>query len=382
MSKRKGTRYIGVCERISEKRTHNGKPDVCFDIDYRVNGRLKWEKAGWLSEGYSAKLASQIRSERLRNIRHGEELPKKKKIPMFKDIATEYLKWATENKARNGYDDSNLYKNHLSHRFDDKQLDQISAFDLEKMKIEILQKGLSRATAAHCLKLFRQMVNKALMWGKYQGENPVKGVKIPTLNNQRQRFLSFEEANLLLAELRKVSKQSHDMAFLSLYCGVRAGEIFNLKMQDLDLENGLINISDPKNRESRKAYMTTAIKEILSDYYTPESLNEYVFKDRRHGGKIRWLSGAFGRVVEKLGLNKGVEDSRQRITFHSLRHTFASWLAMQGESLITLRDLLGHKNTQMTNRYAHLSPDHKKAAVLRLEETFNRRLTQSKEALI
>ena len=76
---RKTTKHTGVYERISEERTHNGKPDVCFDIAYRIDGKLVWEKAGWLSEGYSAKLASEIRAERLRSLRHGQELPKQKK---------------------------------------------------------------------------------------------------------------------------------------------------------------------------------------------------------------------------------------------------------------------------------------------------------------
>jgi integrase len=86
---------------------------------------------------------------------------------------------------------------------------------------------------------------------------------------------------------------------------------------------------------------------------------------------VRFVSATFKRVVNSLGLNKGVIDTRQKIVFHSLRHSFASWLALQGESLITLRDLLGHKTTTMTNRYAHLLPDHKRAAVLKLEQTIN-----------
>ena len=91
----------------------------------------------------------------------------------------------------------------------------------------------------------------------YKGQNPIKNVKLPVLQNQRERFLSHEEADILLNELKKVSSsQLHDMALLSLHCGLRAGEIFNLKGQDLDFENEIINISDPKNKERRKAFMT------------------------------------------------------------------------------------------------------------------------------
>jgi integrase len=69
-----------------------------------------------------------------------------------------------------------------------------------------------------------------------------------------------------------------------------------------------------------------------------------------------------------------VSDPRQLITFHSLRHTFASWLALQGETILTIKELLGHKTLAMTQRYAHLMPDQKRIAALRLENLFNEKV--------
>jgi len=373
---RNATKYTGVYERISKERTHNGKPDVCFDIAYRVDGKLVWEKVGWLSEGYSLKPARDVRNERLRTIRHGEELPRqKKKAPFFKNVAERYLEWAKLNKTRAGAEDISRYNCQLRGRFDDKRLNEISSFDLERMKADLLKRGLSPASVKHGLVLFRQMVNKALAWGMYKGENPIKGVKMPILQNQKERFLSHEEANLLLEALKKTSSQLHEMALLALHCGLRAGEIFNLKSQDLDFENGLITISEPKNKESRKAFMTNAVKEMLLARVT-EKPDELIFKDRRHGGRIIKISQAFRKVVDRLGFNKGVSDPRQFITFHSLRHTFASWLALQGETIIVIKELLGHKTLTMTQRYAHLLPDQKRKATLRLENLFNKKVIE------
>lgn len=369
MPYRKKTRYPGVYERIGTGKDHLN--DTCFDITYKRDGKKIWEKAGWESEGYTAKLAEQVRAERIRSIRHGLELPKDRPKTLFKDAVKKYLKWAETNKTKKGRDDRYLYNKHISKRFDNTRMDQISSFDLEKMKSELLKEGYAPATAKHILVFVRQVYNKAIVWGLYRGENPIKGVKMPTLSNQRTRFLSTDEANNLLEALKARSLQVHDMALLSLHTGMRFGEIANLKNHDIDFENGIINISDPKNKNPRKAYMTSAVKAMLQARIPKDAKsNDLVFPDE-NGKKIEFVSKTFPRTINDQGLNKGVTDPRQKITFHSLRHTFASWLALQGETIQTISELLGHKTLQMTMRYSHLTPDHKKAAIERLETSFD-----------
>jgi integrase len=275
-----------------------------------------------------------------------------------------------------------LYRNCLEAPLAEKRLDEISSFELERLKASLMKKEikpatktgeartLSPATVKHCLVLIRQIYNKAVAWGMYKGPNPVRGVKMPSLQNQRDRFLNHEEANRLLETLGAMRTPNlHDMALLSLHTGLRAGEIFNLREYDLDFQNGVIRISDPKNKTTRHAYMTGAVKDMLTQR-TPEKPEDLVFPDT-NGNKVVAISRQFREIIEQLGFNNGVTDRRQRVTFHTLRHTFASWLAMQGESIITLKEMLGHKSTAMTERYSHLIPDHKRRAAARLEDIFN-----------
>lgn len=367
MATRERTKYPGVYRRESKEKKFNGKSDACLDISFKQDGKKIWEKVGWLSEGYTEKLAADIRSERLRSMRHGEELPRqKKKAPFLDDVWAKYETWAEGNK-KSAQDDVSRYTFHIRGRFGNTRMDSISPFHLERMKVELLKEGLAPATVKHCLVLIRQVYNRAMAWGLYQGGNPVKGVKMPSVQNQRTRFLSAEEASQLLGRLKAMrTPHLHDMALLSLCTGMRAGEIFNLRGYDLDFQNDIIQITDPKNKVTRHAYMTVAVKKMLQGR-TPEKPEGLVFPDR-NGNKIAMVSRRFGMAVDALGFNEGITDRRQRVTFHTLRHTFASWLAIQGESIITLKEMLGHRSTAMTERYAHLVPDHKRRAITGIEK--------------
>ena len=81
--------------------------------------------------------------------------------------------------------------------------------------------------------------------------------------------------------------------------------------------------------------------------------------------------------IQELGFNKGVANKRYNVSFHTLRHSFASWLAIQGTSLYEIKELLGHKSIEMTERYAHLIPSVKRKAVNRLAGTFKEQIEKS-----
>lgn len=370
MSKRTLTNYKGVYQRESSETVFKGKPDLCYDIAYRVDGKLIWEKAGWLSEGYSAKLASEIRSQRMKQIRHGEELPKeKKKAPFMKDAWDKYYAWAKDSKTRAARDDKNRYHKNIEPRFSEKRLNEISSFDLERLKADLSRQGLADATVKHVLVLIRQIYNKAILWGFYQGPKPLSGVKLPVPQNQRERFLTHEEAALLLERLKEKSPLWHDITVIALHTGLRASEIFSLRGHDLDFDQELVNVDDTKNKHPRKAFMTEGVKDILM-LREPAIPGDLVFLNKK-GERITEVSRTFDRTVDELGFNRGITDNRQKVVFHSLRHTFASNLAIQGTPLHVIAELTGHRQMNMVQRYSHLSPDVKRKAVKQMEKGFS-----------
>lgn len=82
------------------------------------------------------------------------------------------------------------------------------------------------------------------------------------------------------------------------------------------------------------------------------------------GGAFRNnLSESFRMIADRIGLNDGITDRRYRLTFHSMRHTFASWLALKGTDIYRIQKLMRHKRIEMTMRYAHLIPDAMRGAL-------------------
>jgi integrase len=158
----------------------------------------------------------------------------------------------------------------------------------------------------------------------------------------------------------------HDEALLSLFCGLRAGEIFALTWSDINFDSRQILIRNPKNKRNRYAFMTREVETMLKDRRKNQTLDDLIFP-KVGGWRQTTVSSVFSRVVDDLGLNDGITDRRQKLVFHSLRHTYASWLVQSGEALYTVKELMGHQSLQMTERYSHLAPGHLRQAAERLE---------------
>jgi site-specific recombinase XerD len=109
-------------------------------------------------------------------------------------------------------------------------------------------------------------------------------------------------------------------------------------------------------------------------------MSELVFTDT-HGKQIVQVSETFNRAVNELKLNEGVTDRRQKVVFHSLRHTFASWHAMNGTDLYTLQKLLGHSSISLVERYAHLAPSTLQAATKNFDKSLQNPTTKAVSTL-
>src|SRR5664280_1475137 len=297
------------------------------------------------------------------------EIFKKRYFPICQQNKTKRA-WATED---------SLFKLWIDPVIGALPLKSISPIHLERIKNNMGNKGRAPRSINYVLSVIRQVYNYSrrnnLYSGFWPGSN--KAVKIPKNDNRRQRYLTHEEAGALLAGLKAISSDIHDMALLSLNCGLRAGEIFSLTWADVEIKKKMIFIRDPKNKRNRHAYMTNEVKTMLTEREQGKmSDNIFIRRSAKDDPKnlkrqVDRISKTFNRVVTALNLNKDITDTRQKVVFHSLRHTYASWLVESGVNLYTVQKLLGHENISMTERYSHLSPDTLQDAVRTLEKSID-----------
>ena len=322
--------------------------------DLSVDGRRVRES----TNSSNKKFAETVLAKRIVEVAEGKFLDVKKfeKIK-FEDFAHEYLE--LHSKFKKSYNTDSKIVGLLEKFFAGKYLYEITSLDVEKFKsarakkVKKLNDGkeqfISPATVNRELAVLKSMFNRAIIWGKAES-NPCRAVKLFKENNQRLRFLEKEEIDKLLANCCEHLKP---IATVALHTGMRKGEILGLKWRDIDIKRNIIHLLDTKNGEKREVPMNEITqKTIIGVLKHPDS--QYVFcnKDGQPYGDIK---KSFLTAVNKSGI--------VNFHFHDLRHTFASQLVMSGVDLNTVRELLGHKSLEMTLRYSHLSPDHKKRAV-------------------
>lgn len=358
-SKRKKTNYTGVYSREHETRRFRGKPDICYDICYRMPGerKLVWEKVGWLSEKITASAASNLRAERIKQSRIGKlptEVAKLSLDEVFERFKTDYLEVARKYPK----DPIRMYVKWIRPVLGDKKLTEINPALVDTLKKSILP--LSPQSQKHILTLLGEVFNQARKWGLFEGDSPTKQIKLPQSDNRRMRFLTKDEARKLLDELHKRSPELWQMSLLSLHTGMRAGEIFHLQWEHVNLIDRTITVMDGKGNQSRVCHMTDQVCSALKERanWQGQIPGKLVFPKQGTENEVRYQTGSgFQNIVRAVGLNDGITDRRNKVVFHSLRHTFASWLVQEGVPLYTVQKLMGHKTVLMTQRYAHLAPD-------------------------
>ncbi|MDK9556667.1 site-specific integrase [Marinobacter sp. M216] len=202
-------------------------------------------------------------------------------------------------------------------------------------------------------------------WGWIQ-DNPCRKIRRGREAKGRTQFLSDNERTRLL-EACTQAKDTPELliiVLLAITTGGRKGEIVGLRWRDVDLKRRRITFVDTKNGDSRTVPLAGPAFTALQDWAKIRPIDDtsLVFPGRTEKTQDKPLD--FQRSWQTALQRAQLNDFR----FHDLRHTAASYLAMNGAGLREIADLLGHKTLAMVQRYSHLTQDHKASVVERMAD--------------
>jgi integrase len=339
--KRHKTKYPGVYYIL------NKGGEKIYYIRYRKNGKSVDEKAGHqYKDDMTPARASGIRSDRshgrtLSNAEKRQEGAQKAADWTIGSLWDEYLPT-----LRNPKTDRSLWNHYLEKSFSRKKPRDIIKLETDRVRISLLKKK-SPQTVKHILALLRRIINYGVKQG-YIAPLSFK-IEMPRVNNVKTEDLTSEELQRLLKALEESPhRTAANIMKIALYSGMRRGEIYKLKWDDIDHHRGFITIRDPKGGKNQKIPLNSNTRAVINDI--PENGSEFLFPSKRSKtGHINNILKPINAIKKEAGLP---EDFRP---MHGLRHLYATMLANSGVvDMFTLQKLLTHKSPEMTQRYAHM----------------------------
>jgi integrase len=344
--KRCRTNYPGVFY-IEGKAADGKKTERIYYIRYRRNGTLVEEKAGRQhQDSMTPSRASGIRAERiegrqLSNRERRREAEEQERRPTVDRLWEAYQLCLPGNQATKS--DIGRYNKYLKQPFGGKETHELARLDIDRLRMDLLRKRAPQ-TVKHILTLLKRIVNYGCGLG-WIAPLPFK-IEMPPVDNIKTEDLTSAQLQSLFRVLETTPyAAAANMMRLALCTGMRRGELFKLKWDDVDFERGFIHIREPKGGKSQKIPLNSRARELLRSI--PRRNSGYVFPDGS-GGRRSEIAREARAIRDAAGLPA---DFRP---LHGLRHVYATMLASSGKvDMFTLQKLMTHKSPQMTQRYAH-----------------------------
>jgi len=304
----------------------------------------------------SSQSTSRQDAEDLLTLRKSEILRGVYKQPVkmtFGEFGERYMEHAKTNK-RSWLRDQQMLKHLYSFFGKERPLTEVTPVDIEGYKIRRKAK-VSGSTVNRELALLKRMLNLAIAWDLFLSANPVRKVKFFREFNIGLRVVSPEEEKNLL---QNASPYLQDLIRFALNTGLRIGEIFSIRWSSVDLKKGILTVFSSKTDRLREVPINAETRKVLEAWWLGKK-NEAVFYNPETGKPFVDLKTGFALACRKAGISG--------VTWHTLRHTFASRLVNSGVDIVTVKELLGHSSISVTMRYAHTNIDSKRAAVEKLD---------------
>jgi integrase len=316
---------------------------------YTIDGKRRWKSTH-----------SRTKSDALSKLSELEKTPpgpvSHKSLKEFEEL---FLSYAVENYAQSTLGIFQRAFRDLENIVGNPPLDSLSHLHLDTYRTARL-KAVSPASVNIELRALRSMMSVAVRW-KLLSENPFRGMKQVRVPEKPPTYFSQRDLQILLSTIKE--EWFKELVAFAALSGMRRGEILNLRWENVDLPNRLVRVqSDESFRTKTGKNRIIPLNEIAAQLLIQRQRDlsaEYVFSLAGHRISPRYISHKLKRHVRKAGVNPNLH-------FHSLRHTFATWLVQAGVSIYEVQKLLGHSSVAMTQIYSHLAPTELHSAVNRI----------------
>jgi len=347
----KSKKYVGVYKRLVK----NG--DVSFVVTFSIAEKHYKKTVGKKSEGMDELQAFLARKQLIK--KHSQEnfveIPKKLTL---NDLAEKYFS-SRELHSRSIPTIKKVYEYRIG-ELGKKELSNITPEDIEETQRLLLASGLKKITANMTTELIRIIINWGIQRNHYEGKNPAIGLDFTKIQAHRRRFLSESEVALLIDCVKK-DRQLYIFTIIGLCIGARISSLCQITKKDINFDTGQINIIDAKNNSHYTSYIANqTVKDELETYTEDLRDSDFLFNSKQGT-----LQKKLQKILHSL-FNANVTDSLDKVVVHTLRHTFASNLAMAGTSPLTIKKLMNHSSLKMTERYVKFSQDSILEAVKKL----------------
>lgn len=285
----------------------------------------------------------------------------------LKDWLSLYVKPTTKQRTYEKY--KRQIEIHIAPYLGGFELSELTPLVLQRFIVDFGKNGLSFNTVSGIVSLLKASLKRAVQAGVIDKEFSSAVVR-PKGKERQVECFSKEEQKKIERFISDKKNRKYFGIILTLYTGLRIGELLALTWKDVDLKKGLIAVSkscrdDWKNGKYVKIIDTpkteSSVRVIPIPYrllvhleaLKKTSKSAYVVEGKgKYGAEIRSYQNTFGLLLKRLDIShKG---------FHSLRHTFATRALECGMDIKTLSEILGHKNPSITlKRYAHSLLEHK-----------------------
>lgn len=328
--------------------------------DINDNKKKKWIKVGKETDGYSQDITKTLRDEQISKMNHGEDITKiankkKKILTTLDDLANRYFEDRKSSNER-----KQKYQNHIKPHIGNKQIENITKVDIKKVINSVIDLGRSNSTGNSVQSLISAIINHNIKQHDLKIINPCMSVPKLKADNTRNRYLTTDEINQLKDE---VKENFFVMIFVdfALSTGGRLETILHIQKKDIDLANRTINLNNLKTNRRYTGFLQDELIELIKEHLSKLNANDYVVTQKGLQDKKadhKQIHRRLKPILDRL-FNKGLQDDdiTNRAVIHTLRHTFASHLAINGTPIFTIQKLLDHSDIKQTLRYAKLAPD-------------------------